>query len=105
MDKITGQDFHSFIIVLAALVVFAGGVLGIVKNWRDLRKPSEDIVKWRKDTDTKLKNDNDRLNALEDANRVLCHGILAIMSHEITGNSIDNLRKAQKEMTDYLVDR
>lgn len=105
MDKLTWQDYRSFLIVLAALVVFLGGVLGMIKNFRDLRKPSEDVAKWRKDTDLKLKNDNDRLNDLESANRVLCHGILAIMSHEITGNSIENLKKAQKEMTDYLVDR
>lgn len=105
MDKITATDFRGFIVVLAALVVFLGGVLGIVKNWRDLRKPSADIVNWRKATDEKLKNDNERLNALESANRVLCHSLLAIMNHEITGNSIENLKKAQKEMQDYLIDR
>ena len=105
MDKITGSDFKSFIVVLAALVVFIGGVLSLAKNWRDLRKPSEDVTKWRRDTDEKLKRDNGRLTTLEDGNRALCQGMLALLNHEITGNSIEKLKKAQETMTTYLINR
>lgn len=105
MDKITGEDFRSFIIVLAALVVFVGGILSLLKNWRDLRKPSADLTKWRSDTDGKLDRDNKRLTALEDGNKVLCQGMLAMLNHEITGNSIDKLRKAQDLMNEYLINR
>ncbi len=105
MDKLTVEDFRSFVIVLAALVVFLGGVLGIIKNWKDIRKPSEDIVKWRKDTDDKLDKDNRRINALEDGNKVLCQGMLAMLNHEITGNSVDKLRKAQDKLQEYLINR
>lgn len=105
MDKLTVEDFRSFVIVLAALVVFLGGVLGIIKNWKDIRKPSEDVVKWRKDTDDKLDKDNRRINALEDGNKVLCQGMLAMLNHEITGNSVDKLRKAQDKLQEYLINR
>lgn len=105
MDKITGQDFRSFIIVVAALIVFLGGLLSLIKNWRDLRKPSADMSKWRTDTDAKLDKDNKRLNALEDGNRVLCQGMLAMLNHEITGNSIEKLKKAQDLMNEYLINR
>lgn len=105
MDKLTGADLRSFVVVLAALVVFAGGILSIAKNWRDLRKPSDDLVKWRKDTDEKLKRDDKRLISLEDGNRALCQGMLAMLNHEITGNSIDKLRKAQDDMQNYLINR
>lgn len=105
MDKITGADFRSFVIVLAALVVFVGGILSVAKNWRDLRKPSADQQKWRNDTDAKLDKDNKRLTVLEDGNKVLCQGMLAMLNHEITGNSIDKLRKAQDLMNEYLINR
>ena len=105
MEKITGADFRSFIVVLAALVVFLGGVLSVAKNWRDLRKPSEDQQKWRRDTDAKLARDNERLVSLEGGNRVLCQGMLAMLNHEITGNSVEKLKKAQEEMQTYLINR
>ena len=105
MDKLSGDDLRSFVIVLAALVVFLGGVLSIAKNWRDLRKPNEDMATWRKNTDSKLKRDDQRLISLEDGNRALCQGMLAILNHEITGNSVDKLRKAQETMQDYLINR
>lgn len=105
MDKITGADLRGFIVVLAALVVFAGGVLSLVKNWRDLRKPSSDVTRWRNETDAKLDRDNKRLNALEEGNKVLCQGMLAMLNHEITGNSIEKLRNAQELMNSYLINR
>lgn len=105
MDKITGADLRGFIVVLAALVVFAGGILSLVKNWRDLRKPSADVNRWRNDTDAKLDRDNKRLNALEEGNKVLCQGMLAMLNHEITGNSIEKLRNAQELMNSYLINR
>lgn len=105
MDKLTGADLRSFVVVLAALVVLAGGILSLAKNWRDLRKPSDDLVKWRRDTDEKLDRDNKRLNTLEDGNKVLCQGMLAMLNHEITGNSIDKLRIAQEAMQNYLINR
>lgn len=105
MDKITGADLRGFIVVLAALVVFAGGILSLVKNWRDLRKPSADVTRWRSDTDDKLDRDNKRINALEEGNKVLCQGMLAMLNHEITGNSIEKLRNAQELMNSYLINR
>lgn len=46
-----------------------------------------------------------RVKAIEDGNRVLCRGILALLSHEINGNSDDKLRASQQEITDYLIDK
>lgn len=33
-----------------------------------------------------------------------CRGILALLNHEITGNSVDKLKKAKEKMEDYLLD-
>jgi len=105
MDKITAVDFRGFIVVLAALVVFVGGIMGLIKNWRDLRKPSDDLVKWRRDTDDKLDRDNKRITSLEDGNKALCQGMLAMLNHEITGNSVESLKESRDTMQKYLINR
>ena len=90
MADITGADFRSFMVVLAALVVFAGGVLSLIKNWKELRKPKEDgvasFIDWRRQADLKLDNDNKRLADIEKCNRVMVQSQLAIINHLITGN-------------------
>ena len=52
-----------------------------------------------------LEEQDKRISAIEEGNKVLCRGILALLSHEINGNSIDKLTSAQQEITDYLIDK
>lgn len=105
MADITGESWRAFVVVAAALIVVLNSVLSFAKNIRDLRKPSEDVEKWRRDTDQKLDRDNKRLIMLENGNKALCQGMLAVLSHEITGDSIGDLQAAQKKMQEYLIDR
>ena len=103
MDKLTGADVRGFFVVAAALVVFLVGVLNLVKSWRDLRKPSANAEQWRAETDLRLNRDNKRIAALEEGNKALCHGMLALLSHEINGNSMDKLKHEQENITEYLL--
>ena len=48
---------------------------------------------------------NKRITAIEEGNKVLCQGIVALLSHEINGNSIDKLRQAQTDLTNYLINK
>lgn len=52
-----------------------------------------------------LKEQDKRITAIEEGNKILCRGILALLSHEINGNSVDKLTKARDEITDYLIDK
>ena len=65
----------------------------------------EDFGTWKDGVDDKLKKDNSRLTELEEGNRVICRGILALLSHEINGNSTDKLRESQAEITNYLIEK
>lgn len=105
MDQVTVGQVNGFWVVLLALfalVVLLGNVVKTIKEWR---KPHDDLEEWRRDVDTKLRNDNDRLKSMEDGNKVICRGILALLSHEINGNSTEKLKASQTEMTNYLIDR
>jgi len=53
---------------------------------------------------TQLNAQKDRVDRLDDDSRALCHGVFALLSHEINGNSVDKLKKAHDAMRDYLID-
>lgn len=46
-----------------------------------------------------------RLNTWEDGQKAQCRGVLALLSHEINGNSIDKLKAAQDGINNYLIER
>ena len=51
-----------------------------------------------------LNENEDRVKKLEDGNKALCHGVFALLSHGVTGNSVDKLKKTQEAMKNYLID-
>ena len=53
----------------------------------------------------KLAGQADQIDAIEKGNKVLCRGILALLSHEINGNSTDKLAASRDEITNYLIDK
>lgn len=62
--------------------------------------------KTRLDEHTRiLGSHQDQLSNIERGNKVMCRGILALLSHEINGNSDDKLKESQQEITNYLIDR
>lgn len=105
MDNVTATQMKDFVIVfmaLAALIVLAGN---LIKTIKEFRKPHDDLEEWRRDVDLKMRNDNEWLESLETGNKVISRGILALLSHEINGNSIDKLQASHQEITNYLIDR
>lgn len=105
MENLTYEQIKNFIIVLLAIagaVVLIGNVIKTLREWK---KPSEDLDAWRQDVDRKLSMDDERLKAIEDGNKVVTRGVLALISHELNGNSTDKLQKSQAEITNYLIDR
>lgn len=105
MGELTLTQVRDFVIVLLAILAFVvllGNFIKTVKGWK---QPHDDLQSWRRDVDTKLNNDNQRLNDLEEGNRVICRGILAMLSHEINGNSNDKLLASQQEITNYLINK
>lgn len=90
----------------------------MVKLTPELDKKFEEVNKKFGEIDRKLSNDKeiieshtrqlnayeDRVGQLEDGNRALCHGVFALLSHEVNGNSVDKLKKAHHAMQNYLID-
>jgi hypothetical protein len=105
MENLTLEQIRDSVIVLVAVLAFVvllGNFIKTVKSWK---QPHDDLEAWRQDVNGKLDRDNRRLNDLEEGNRVICRGILALLSHEINGNSKDKLTSSQQEITNYLIER
>lgn len=98
MDKLTPDALTTFLWVAAALVAFALAVWALVDK---IKRASE----WRQSVTDKLNKDKNRIDSLEAGNKVICRGILALLSHEINGNSADKLKDAKDELTNYLIER
>lgn len=102
LNVIQLRDFAIVAIALMGFIVLLGNVIKTVREWV---KPGMSEKEWRQEVDRKLGTDNERIKSLEAGNKALCKGMLALLSHEINGNSIDKLTKAQEELQTYLVDR
>ena len=48
---------------------------------------------------------NDRLTVVEEGNKVIMRALIAIMRHEINGNSTDKLQSALDELNEYLIEK
>ena len=105
MDKLTPEALITFLWVAAAIVAFVIALWNLADKIKAARRPNEELRRWQAETDAKLDRDKKRLDTLEEGQRTLCRGILALLSHEINGNSIDKLKDAQIDLTNYLIER
>lgn len=77
----------------------------------DLKKQfSEYDKKFAADKETldmhtrQINGQQSQIDRLASGQKAACRGILALLNHEITGNSIDKLKVAKEKMEDYLLD-
>ena len=105
METLTFAEIKDFAIVAIAImgfVILLGNVVKTIKEWR---KPSMSGQEWQREVDRKLDNDNRRIESLEEGNKVICKALIALLSHEINGNSNDKLQKALESLNEYLIER
>lgn len=107
-----GQLIGGFLAVCAGLSCIALAVSWIVKGWNKVREPEKkqderitDLERRASRHDEFLDRDKERLEMIEEGNRVTQRAILALLAHGIDGNDIDALRAAKTELQDYLIKR
>lgn len=100
-------QIQNFFIVLMAILGFIAVLGGIVNM----------LIKWNKESRSKkneerLDNVEKRVEKLESKTneqesfiQVLCSSLLAMISHEINGNSKDKLEKAKAELEKFLISK
>ena len=94
------KDFAIVAVALIGFIVLLGNFIKTIKDWR---QPGMSMEQWKRDVNTKLDSDNKRIKSLEAGNRAICKGLLAMLDHELSGNSVDKIRKAKDDITNYLL--
>ncbi|MBQ8131547.1 MAG: hypothetical protein IJ193_03560 [Bacilli bacterium] len=108
------DEIKIFFIVLLAILNFItifGSAINLILNWKKQSKSSINEERLN-EHDKRLDDYGKRLSDLEKGKsendgftKVLCRSILAILSHEINGNSKDKLEKSKEELEKFLVEK
>lgn len=84
---------------------FIAAVWGIWKIVKEIRKPNDDLKAEVSKHTRLLDNDNKRLKEYEESDRMILQCLLVIINHEITGNGIENLKRARDDLQEYLINK
>lgn len=98
------QTFFVVLIAIAGAITTIGGAINLLFNWKKqsrVNRHDEEI----KDHEIRIRNLEDKTKEQDGFIKVLCNSILALVSHEINGNSLDKLKDAQKELQDFLINK
>lgn len=98
----------AFLVVLALLGAYTT-VMQAVKTWREEKQrkdaPVNTMEEQVRDHGEQLQREHERIEDLEESNRIIMRALMAMLSHEINGNSDDRLRASFDEIQAYLIDR
>ncbi|MDO4549424.1 MAG: CTP synthase [Clostridia bacterium] len=96
------EDLWAWILAACGVIAAVGAATTYIAK---VIKPARDLIKRIDSQDKKLDNDNKRLTELEGGSRECCKALLALLDHEITGNSIEKIKMARDDMNRYLIER
>lgn len=113
MDKMT----FTLSDLLAVVLGFFGGVITISGAFNALggwinkakapeAKQNERLTTLEKRVDkleASTTSDGERLKQIEESNRITQRGMLALLKHSINGEDIDTLKRAEKDLEEYLI--
>ena len=113
MENVTPTALWAYILAgVSAFVLIANAVEKIVKAWRAAKAPNDeqnkrldDLEAWKREVDGKLNNDNTRLERIEEGNRVVQRGVLALLDHGLDGNNIKQMQDAKDDLQNHLINR
>lgn len=105
MEQLTLIQIRDFVIVTLAVLAFIVLLGNVVKTIKEWRSPGVTVGQWRADMDENMRDNTERIKSLEDGNKVIMKALVAMLNHEINGNSVDKLQKALTDLNEYLIER
>lgn len=104
--------FEQLVGLMAAALVLIGAyntIMSAVKTHREEKRrknaPVSTLEEQVKQHEEKLKRDHERLNELEESNRIIMRALMAMLSHEIHGNSDEQLKASFDEIQKFLIEK
>lgn len=115
--QITDVTFGELIGAAAIILILIGiynTVMTAIKNWREEKKRknapvaalegrADETKQMLQAHEQMLRQDRERLDKLEDQQRILLRAMMAMLSHELNGNSTEKLKDSVAEINDWLI--
>lgn len=107
------SDMWSIVQLLCTGIITIGGAGAIIASvYRWSKNPDKERDEKLKKHSELLENDNKRLKELEEwrkesdsAQKVIMKSMLALMSHAIDGNHVEELKQARDDLQSYLISK
>lgn len=98
------QDFFIVLMAVFGFVATIDKIVKIFKNWHK-ESPTTRHDKQLEDHEKRIGKLESKTKEQEDFIHVLCNSLFAMISHSINGNSIEELKKAKKELENFLINK
>ena len=110
--QIQALSFEQLVGTVAVVLLLVGvynTIMSAIKNAREEKRLKEQPVNTLEHTvddhTKKLQNDHERITQLEESNRIIMRALMAVMSHEVNGNSTEKLQTSMDEIQKFLIER
>lgn len=107
-----GQICAGFLAICAGISAIAAAVSWIIKAVNAAKAPGKKQDERIDNLENRVatlegfsKSDKNRLEEIEESNRMTLRALLTLLSHGIDGNNTEDMVKAQKELTTYLIQK
>lgn len=112
MMQVQTVTFEQFVYAVAVALLMVGiynTVMSAIKTHREEKRrkdaPVNTLETTVKEHEDKLKRNHIRLGELEESNRIIMRALMALMSHEVNGNSDDKLKASYDEIQKFLIEK
>ena len=92
----------TWIVCAVGAILLIGSVGTIITKWI---KPLMDMKKRLKSLEYYKTEHNKVSEDLQECTHLLCKVMFILLDHEITGNSIEGLKKTREELREYLISK
>lgn len=101
----TINELNGFWIVAMLICTTLVLIGNVYKTIKEFRKPKEDLTEQVRKNKKAIEHHDQQLSEIEEGTKILQRGMLSLIDHSITGNSIQKLKESRDEMRDYLIDK
>jgi hypothetical protein len=113
LQALTGDNLSAFILVLVALMglfILAGNAVDAARKMRRPQERKEEDLQTHQEACGKkfasdqlaLADHNQRIEALEEGQRVMCAALHELLEHELHNGNADKMRRASSDLFDWL---
>lgn len=95
--------WETTIVISAGVLTLFNLIDKIINTMDKAKEPTKELE--RRIEALEQKDFEKRIRDLEEGNRILQKSILALLKHSIDGTNTDGLKEAEKELSDFLINK